>query len=128
LKCKTRRRGRRSRGRRGRRRRRGRGGRRRRGGIRRRGRRRKRRRGIRTERRRGRRRRRRKKKDEEEECSSCHFIFCPQDTLILYPSICVHVFRVIFPAGDITKTLYAVLVYPMQAACPFHLILLDFIT
>jgi hypothetical protein len=60
--------------------------------------------------------------------NAVHAIFCPQDTLMHYPSICVNVFRVIFPAGDLTKILYAVFVYPIQATCPFHLILLDFIT
>ena len=39
------------------------------------------------------------------------------------------VFKVIFPCRcDLTKTLYAVLVCPIQATCPFHLILHDFIT
>jgi hypothetical protein len=66
--------------------------------------------------------------EEPDECSLCHPIFCPQDTLIHYPSTCVSVFKVIVPAVDLTKTLYAVLVYPIQATFPFQLILLDFIT
>jgi hypothetical protein len=56
--------------------------------------------------------------EEEEECSSCIPILFPQDTLIHYPPICVIVCKVIFPAGVLTKTLYAVLVCPNRQHAP----------
>ena len=52
----------------------------------------------------------------------------PEDHLNILPSVPGGLPSGLFPSGFPTKTLYKLLLYPVHATCPIHLILLDFIT
>ena len=82
-------------------------------------------------------------------CNSCHCVLIPNFTepegsawsspyphhptswtsiLILSSHLCLSLPNSLFPSGFPTRTLYTLIISPIHATCPVHLILLKFIT